>query len=460
MTEVLEKQYTARKVAHRQDELMELARAALKASAADQTQVRIVASDSALTRFANSAIHQNTFEREATVTINARIGQREGVMTTNVLTAEGMRDAVAKAAAAAQVSPPNPDLADLPEGPREYPFQVDYYEATAACTPEERAKKVIAGFEVCDDKAFSASGTLSTAGMNFIVANSRGIEAAFNTTVAKYTVLWTGPDSSGYAEKTSRNIADIDTAGAAVRALATAKRTANPRRDLPAGEYTVVLGPECVSTMLGFLSWLGFSGRDYNDGASFMCGKMGEPVTGGEITIINDPLDPRTLPTPCDAAGVPRQRTVLIESGVAKGVVHDANSAFKAGTATTGNDTGWNEPLPTNMVFLPGNSTPEALIEGIEHGVYVSRFHYTNVVDPLNTVITGMTRDGTYLIDHGALAGGLTNFRFTQNILQAFANVSGLAAEQVFQGAFWGSGSLVPLALRVDNFNFSGKTDF
>lgn len=460
MAEVLEKQYTARKVAQRQDELVDLARTALKASEADQTQVRIYASDSALTRFANSVIHQNTFEREAIVTVNARLGQREGVVTTNLLTPAGLREAVAKATAAARVSQPNSDLADLPDGPREYPFQVDYFEATAACTPEERAKKAIAGFEVCDDKAFSASGTLSTSAVNFVVANSRGIEAAANTTSSKYTVLWSGPDSSGYSERTTRNIADIDTAETAVKALATAKRSANPKRDLPAGEYTVVLAPECISTMLGFLSWLGFSGRDYNDGASFICGKLGEPVTGAEVTIIDDPLDPRTLASPCDAAGVPKQRTALIEAGVAKGVVHDANSAFKAGTATTGNDTGWNMPLPGNMVFYPGNSTPEALIEGVAHGLYVSRFHYTNVVDPLNTVITGMTRDGTFLIENGVITTGLTNFRFTQNILSAFAAIRAMATEQVFQGAFWGSGCLVPQAVCIEKFNFSGKTEF
>jgi PmbA protein len=460
VAEVLEKQYTARKIAQRQDELVELARTALKASEADQTLVRIMCSDSALTRFANSQIHQNTFEREALVTVNARFGQREGLVTTNVLTADGMRAAVAKASAAARVSQPNPDLADMAEGPREYPFQVDYYEATAACTPEERAKKAIAGFETSDSPAYTAAGTLSTSQLNFIVANSRGIEAAYNTTLAKYTVLWTGSDSSGYAEKTTRNIGDIDTSDLAVHALATAKRSANPKRDLPAGEYTVVLAPECISTMLGFLNWLGFSGRDYNDGASCLCGKMGEPVTGPEITIVDDPLDPRTLGLPCDAAGTPKQRTALIEAGVAKGVVHDANSAQKAGTATTGNDTGWNMPLAGNMIFYPGNSTPEALIEGVERGIYVSRFHYTNVVDPLNTVITGMTRDGTFMIENGALVGGLTNFRFTQNILQAFANVTGMAVDQVFQGAFWGSGCLVPQAVRIERFNFSGKTDF
>jgi len=460
MAEVLEKQYSARKVAERQEQLLALAKTALAASPADQTQVRITATDGALTRFANSTIHQNTFEREATAAITARLGQRAGTVTTNRLSEEGLRTAVQHAFNAARVSQPNPDLADLPEGPREYPFQVDYFENTAATTPEERAKMALAGFNAGDDPAFSAAGTLYTGQLNYAVANSRGIEAAFNTTSAKYTVLWSGPDSSGYAESVSRNVKDIDAAGMALTALSTAKRSANPRRDLPAGRYTVVLGPECVATMLNFLCWLGFSGKDYNDHSSFMCGKIGEVVTGPDITILDDGLDPRTLGVPCDNAGLPRQRLMLIEGGVARAVAHDVNTALKAGVQTTAHDTGFNYPLPGNLILMPGNMSRNDLIAGVERGVYVSRFHYTNVVDPLNTVITGMTRDGTFLIENGEIVSGLTNFRFTQNILQAFAAATGMGAELVYHGTFWGSGSLVPEAMRVEGFNFSGKTEF
>lgn len=460
MAEALEKQYTARKVLSRQDELLELARAGLAASSADQTQLRVVASDSALTRFANSEIHQSTFEREALVTVTARIGQREGVATTNRLAKDGILAAVEQATAAARVSEPNPDLADFPEGPRDYPTQVDYFEATAACTPEERAKKVVAGFNVNNDPGFTAAGTLSSGQVNCVIANSRGIEAAYNTTNSKYTILWTGPDSSGYHEHSSRNVNDIHTESVSVAALATALRSAKPRSDIPEGRYTVVLDAECIATMLNFMCWVGLSGKDYLDGASFMCGKLGEPVTGSDFTLADDALDPRTLGLPCDAAGTPKQRLMLIEGGVARAVAHDASSAKRAGTVSTGHDTGFNFPMPANLVLAGGVNTREELIAGIQRGILVSRFHYTNVVDPLATVITGMTRDGTFLIEDGALVCGLTNFRFTQNILQAFANCSGMSSEQVFHSAFWGSGSLVPEAVRIEEFNFSGKTGF
>jgi predicted Zn-dependent protease len=460
MAEVLEKQYNAKKVNQRQDELLELARTALKASGADQTQVRILSSDSALTRFAGSKIHQNTLQREANVVVSARVGQREGRAVTNRLDKEAISQAARQATQTAQLSAPNPELADYAEGPQEYSFQVDYFEATAACTPEDRAKKVIQGFEVSDDAAFTASGTLSTSQMNFVLANSNGIEAAYNTTFAKYTVMYTGPNSSGYSEQSSRSINEIDTADCAVHALATARRSANPRNDIPAGRYTVILNAECVATLLNFLAWLGFSGKAYVEGSSCFSGRLGEPVCSPDVTIVDDPLDPRTLGVPCDAAGVPKQRLSLVESGVVKALAHDANTARKAGTVSTGHDSGVNFPVPANIVLMPGNASREDLIASVERGILVSRFHYTNVVDPMATVLTGMTRDGTFLIENGEVSGGLTNFRFTNSILAALNDVRAMETEQVLVSPFWGSSSLVPASIKVDNFNFSGKTEF
>jgi predicted Zn-dependent protease len=462
--DALEKQYTARRLAARQDELLTLAREALRASDAEQTQVRISVSDNALTRFAGSAMHQSTFERQASATVTARVesagGLQEGVVSTNKLDRASLAEAAQQAAAAARLSPPNSELADLPQGPYDYPFQVDYYEATAASSPQDRARLVIKGFEASEDPAYTAAGTLSTGQLNMAVANSRGVEAALNTTIARYTVLYSGPDSSGYAEATTRNVAELDTEALAVRALATARVTANPRNDIDAGHYTVVLGPECIATLLAFLSYMGLSGRDYLDGASFMYGKIGEPICGPNVTLMDDALDPRSLGIPCDFAGVPKQRLLLIEDGIARGVAHNADTAARAGAESTGHDIGGREPLPINLTLQPGTQSRDELIAGVERGIYVSRFHYTNVIDPLNTVITGMTRDGTYLIEDGELSSGLTNFRFTQSILQALSRVTGIGAQQVYMGGQWGSGFLVPEALRIEDWNFSGKTSF
>jgi predicted Zn-dependent protease len=463
--ELLEKQYTARKLAARQDELLNLARKTVRASQADETQVRILSSDSALTRFANTEMHQSTFERNAAATVTARIagsaGLQEGMATSNRLTEDGLREAAARALAAARLSPGNAELAELPQGPFEYPFAVDYYEASAACTPEERARKIVKGFQVNGDSAFSAAGFLSSGQINCVVASSRGVEAAWNTTAARFQILWTGPNSSGMRDGLVRDISTLQVEELSTAALAVAQRTANPRPDLPAGRYSAVLLAPCIATMLGHLAQMGFSGKDYMDGSSFLYGRLGEPLCGANITILDDATEPRTLGVPFDMAGVPKQRLALIEKGVARSVVHDANSAARAGVASTGHDSGLGIPVAQNLVLLPGSSSLQDIIAGVERGVLVQRFYYTNSVDPMATVFTGMTRDGVQLIENGELVCGLTNFRLTQNILEALKNCSALATEQVLSpNAYSNTGCLVPEAIRVEDFNFSGKTSF
>jgi predicted Zn-dependent protease len=183
-------------------------------------------------------------------------------------------------------------------------------------------------------------------------------------------------------------------------------------------------------------------------------------VCGANINISDEPLDPRLLAWPCDLSGLPKQHLGLIENGVARAVAYDTDTAKRAGTASTAHATEVHIPAPGSLVLRGGGESPETLLREIERGVYVSRFHYTNMLDPLATTLTGMTRDGTFLIENGQLAGGLTNFRFTQGILPALAKVSGLASEDVFIGTSWGgTGCLVPEAIRVDEFNFSGKSD-
>lgn len=462
--ELLEKQYSARKIASRQEELLNLAREALRSSGADQTQVRIMATDNGLTRFAGGQMHQSSFERNAVAQVACRVagsgGLQEGTAATNRLSADGLKEAAGQALAAARLAPPNPDLAELPQGPFDYPFAVDYYESTAACSPEERAKRILKAFAVNDDAAFTAAGYLSSGQTNFALANSRGVEVAWNTTAARFQILWTGPNSSGMREGLVRDISALHTDELSVAALAVAKRTANPRSDIPEGRYPVVLLAPCVGVLLGHLAGMGFSGKEYVEGGSFMSGRMGEPLTGGNITILDDALEPRTLGLPCDMAGVPRQRVALIEKGVARGVVHDANSAARAGTVSTGHDSGMNFPFPGSMVLLPGSSSLPELIGGIERGMLVQRFHYTNTVNPMQTVITGMTRDGVQYIENGELVCGLTNFRFTQNILEALKHCSALSTDQHLAPGYGGGGSLVPEAIRVDEFNFTGKTSF
>jgi len=431
---------------------------ALKYSRADETEIVVIAQDEAVTRFANSQIHQNNFERNAFVSVRAAYGKMVAKVTGNDLTREGIKELISKACQMAKVAPADVDFPGFPKGPFAYPFKVEYYEDTACLSPDERAKALLKVFEM-GGNSYKAAGVLSNSAITFVVVNSHKVCAGCNATSARFTVLYTGENSSGYSEDQKRDFSALDIERCASRALAKAEASKNPYSGLPSGTYTVVLEEECVATMVNFLSWLGFSAKDYQDKESFLYGKLGEKVTGENITIIDDASDERTLGLPFDFEGVPKKKLVLIENGVAKGYAHNYRTAKKEGVESTGHHVGIETPLPINLVMSAGSAEDDELIASTDYGILVSRFHYTNVVNPKETVITGMTRDGTFLIEGGKLTKGLTNFRFTQNILKALENCVAISKSQRLSSSFFGGGAVVP-KIKVENFNFSGKTEF
>lgn len=437
---------------------LEMAQAAIKQSSADETEVVVSASDSALTRFANSQIHQNNFERNANITVRAAMGKRVAKASGNILSKEGLQAVVKDACALASVAAEDDNWAGLPEGEFQYPIKVNFFENTAQVTPAERAAALKDVFDTAGS-AYEAAGTLSNSVITMVVANSHGVKAFCNTTSSQITCLYTGADSSGYGEDFQRDFSKLTISECARHAYEKAEASRNPSSEVGVGKYTVVLEEEAVATMLMFLSWLGFSGKSYQDKESFLVGKLGTQITGANITLYDDASDPRTMGLPFDFEGVPKQKLMLIENGVAKGYAHNWKTAKKDGVKSTGHYLGMEEPLPVNMVLSPGDKAKDELIATTDYGILVSRFHYSNVVDPMETVITGMTRDGTFLIENGKITKGLKNFRYTQNVLAALANNDGLTSTQDFSSAFFGGGAVVP-AMKIKDFNFSGKTDF
>jgi predicted Zn-dependent protease len=212
-----------------------------------------------------------------------------------------------------------------------------------------------------------------------------------------------------------------------------------------------------VAELLAFLPYLGFSALAYQEGRSFMTGHLGERITGERITIVDDAWHPRTLGVPFDLEGVPRRRVTLIERGVARGLVYDTATAARAGEASTGHSllqpNVWG-PIAQNLVIEPGESTPEEMIAATGRGILVTRFWYNRVVDPLQTIVTGMTRDGTFLIEDGRVAGGVRNLRFNQSVLGMLAQADMIGREGVL------TAGVVAPAMRVRGFRFTGVTRF
>ncbi len=448
--------------------IKEISEGILARSTADQTEVVVLSGDSYLTRFANSTIHQNVAETDTEVRIRVVLrgagaqGAQVGVATTNDLSDEALARTLEAALEIARLQPENPEFRSLP-GPQPLPEVAAFSESTAGCTPEQRAKGVGAICLLARDRGVVASGALTTALFEIAVANSLGIWAYYPTTSADINTVIMSDTSAGYASALALDFDDLDFEAIGQEALEKCLRSQNPR-SLEPGEYTVILEPYAVQDFANMMSYTGFSALALQEGRSFLVGKMGERIMDPRISIWDDGLSPAGIPWPFDFEGVPKQRVDLIQAGIARGVVYDSYRAGKEeGQTSTGhalpapNSFG---PFPLNLFFASGESVLADMIRSTERGIYVTRFHYTRPVEPKQVVITGMTRDGTFLVENGELAYPVKNLRFTQSYLEALNHVELIGAEPRLLAGLGGLGRDSVPALKLAKFRFTGATEF
>ncbi len=434
----------------------------LARSAADQTEVVVIAGDQALTRFANSTIHQNVSEVDTEVRIRTVLGKRIGVATTNKLSDGALEETLDRALSIARLQPENPDFKSLP-GPQPIPDVAAYSEATAGCTPEQRAQGAGAICLMAREAGVIGSGLLSTSVLEIGVANSLGTFAYFPTTRADISAVVLSDTSAGYAAARSLDVNELDYETIGREAVGKCLRSQNPRA-LEPGKYTVILEPYAVQDFVNMMSWTGFSAVSLQEGRSFMVGKLGKQLVDSRVSIWDDGLSSEGIPMPFDFEGVPKRRVDFIEHGVARDVIYDSYRAGKEeGKESTGHALpapGGMGPFPLNTFFGPGDASLEGMIAGTERGIYVTRFHYTRPVEPKTVIVTGMTRDGTFLIENGEIAYPVKNLRFTQSYLEALNQVDRIGKELRLLG---GMGDIahdsVP-ALKLHGFNFTGATEF
>lgn len=428
---------------------------------ADQTEVLLTTSDEALTRFANNTIHQNVAERNASVHVRAVIGKRIGVARANSLEAQAIREAAESACTIARYSEENPDFTSLPAPADAMAAILEAFsERTAGSSPEQRAKAVQAVIRRAERDKLVAAGTYSTSCDEVAVVNSLGVFAYQPSTSAEAMLVVMGDSSSGYADRAATDVSAIDVEAMADEGCKRATRSANPQ-ELPPGDYPVVLESYAVAEMLDYLAYVGFGAVALQEGRSFMTEKLGQRVADDRVSIFDDGLDPRCFPVPFDFEGAPRRQVTLIDKGVARAVVYDSYTAAKQGVPNTGHALPAPNPMgptPGHLHIQPGDSSLEELVARLDGGVWVSRFHYVNVVQPLETIITGMTRDGAWWVEGGEVRYPIKNLRFSQSVLGALAATQAIGRELKLQRGWFG-GSLVP-ALRLGSFAFTGKTDF
>lgn len=424
---------------------------AIKASPGDQTEVRLTSYQNQLTRYANSVIHQNVAESNARLSVKVYLGKKMGRAGTNKLDDASILRTVNLAAAIARVSPENPEFISLP-GPRPLEDALCYFEETAQATPEVRAENVLKVIERAARSGFEAAGAHPTYVSETAIGNSLGVRAYGASTSADLTCVVLSEDGSGFARASSRNLSDID--AEQIGEEATCRCEMNRRQvDLEPGEYAVILEPYAVAELISFLSG-SFSALSYQEGRSPLCGKMGTQIMSPLITIYDDGLDPLGAPFPFDGEGQPKSGIVLVQDGVARNVVYDSFSAFREGKKESTGHGGYSGGYPSNLFVCaaPGaDVSREELLGGLKRGILVTRFHYVRTVHSQKTIITGMTRDGTFLVEDGKITGAIRNLRFTESILRALGSVEAVGRERKLLG------STVAPAMRLGKFNFTGQ---
>ena len=435
----------------------------------DQAQVTAFLRDTALTRYANSQIHQNVASKAGGVAIKAVKDKRIGTLRINSLEDEQIQKAVKNVVKIAGVTPPNKDFKSLPV-PQKWAHVRGVFDGeTAECSPDYRAQRVKETIEAAhlkSPKVKAVAGSFFTGSMAFAISNSLGVSAWAELSLASVatTVISRAGVSQGFGswEQYSRRVKDLDAVEVATQAAEKSVRSINPIKVSP-GEYEVVLSPLAVSILMSYLGYIGFSATPYQDGESFVKYHLNEQVFDEKLTVKDDARDPKSLFTvPVDGEGVPKRKTQLIEKGVVSesSVCHDSLTAGRERRQSTGHavpsflELGYLRPMPINMMASPGDSSVEEMIEDTRRGVFVTRFHYTNPVEPTKAVLTGLTRDGTFLIEKGEISKPVMNLRYTDSMLSALRNIRlvGKELECVEEVT-------VP-AMKLEKLRFTGVTEY
>jgi PmbA protein len=442
----------------RSRELERIAERVLKLSEADETEVEIGATTDALTRFANNTIHQNVAEQTLAISVRAVVDDRTARASTNKADDDSLRRTAATAMSLARNEPRNPDLLPM-LGAQRYQKVARFFAATAETTPQERARAVKGVCQMADKSGQTAAGIFSSGSMRSVLANSKGLFAHYKQTRAEFSVTILEKNSSGWAKTNSPDIRNIHPDELAERASRKCADSREPR-EVPAGKYTAILEPPAVLDLVGFLFY-DFAATAVLDKRSCFTGRMGKKLLGENITLWDDVYHPLQTGAPFDGEGVPRQKVTLVEKGIPKNLVYSRATAKKLKAKPTGQ--GFPLPneygeAPMNLVFAGGDKSLEEMVRSTERGILVTRLWYIREVDPYEKILTGMTRDGTFLIENGRVAGGVRNFRFNQSVIAMLANVEMLgtpvrsAGEESFE--------MVVPAMKVRDFHFSEVTKF
>lgn len=426
------------------------AEAAFAAASADDVVLSFTDQSGGTTRFANNQVTQNIDTRRAQLAVTCAFGRRHGTATTTDTSAAGIRRAVERAEAIARVAPEDPEYLP-PVQPRAYPIFPTHRPETANAGAERRAELARLAAGRCAQAGMQAAGVAATYTTAHGLAASNGLRAFEQRSEAEFSITATAADSTGWARNRYRSIDDLDVTALVDVAIERARSSATPR-EIPAGPVTVILEPAAVLGIIRPLTWA-LDAKGYHAGTTALAGKLDQAIVSPRLTLANRPDHPALLASGFGRDGLANDWHTWIEDGVLRRIDYDRFTAREHGVDPSyGIDAG--ELTAAN----PEAETVADLIAATPRGVLVTNFWYIRHVNRRDLTLTGMTRDGTFLIEDGRVAGGLVNFRFHESPLTALNRVTG-ATPPMDAMTTTGGKMLLP-ALRLADFHFSSVTRF
>ncbi len=430
----------------------------LALSKAEHTTVAIDGSERASVRFARNSVSTAGATADVGLAITARFGKRSGTVTTARFDDASLQTALRNAEEIAQASPENPEAMPL-LGPQQYASSSAYFDDAASATPEWRASSVAMAIDLAKKKDVVTAGFVETQAAMRTVANSAGLFAYDRYTAAAYNLTARLPDGSGsgWASKAYNQLSLLRPDVLAETAISKAASARNPTGIEP-GVYTVVLEPAAVADMVAYM-FFSAAARQADEGRSAFAkrgggNRIGDTIVGENVRIYTDPSHPLAPTMSFDGEGLPTEKRVWVDKGVLQNLMYTRFWAEKMGKAPTAS--------PSNLIMDGGTETVSDLIAGTRRGLLVTRFWYIRPLDPQTLLLTGLTRDGLFLIEDGKVTRPVKNMRWNESPIVALSNVDAMTApERVVSGEGIGASgvSLVCPAARIREFRFSSGSD-
>ena len=447
---------------HSHDESIALIERALAIAGADEADAAFVCVDQNITRFANSQIHQNMSEESASLTLRVIVNGAAGVATTTSFEEADLAHAAEVAREAARHSSAMQGFRGLYRGDDPLPDVDSFDEATAAIVPAEKAAALRAMFDEGAAAGVQFAGSHTTGFASVACGNSHGVRRYGRLTFADATVIALGARHSGYATARARRAADLEVNALGREATEKATLLADAIEDLPPGTYDVILEPPALGEVFDWLNMIALTGQSFEDGSSFFVGNVGKQMLGRNVTLADDAIE--HFPFPFDLEGRPKRRVTLVENGVIRTPVVDQAWADRLGLEPTSN--AWSLGSPEHgaafhLSMAGGDSTREAMLASTKLGIWVTRFNYVNgLLEPRTALMTGTTRDGTFLIRDGKVVARLPNLRWTQSMVEAFSNIEALSRERRSIGTWYNlyGGTTAPVT-KIRGWNITGKQE-